>query len=61
MNYRENYEKWLNSKEVDEKTKEELKSVTDEKEIEDRFCSMLGFGTAGLRGILGAGLNRMNV
>ena len=61
MNYRENYEKWLNSKEVDEKTKEELKSVTDEKEIEDRFCSMLGFETAGLRGILGAGLNRMNV
>lgn len=61
MNYRENYEKWLNSKEVDEKTKEELKSVTDEKEIEDRFCSMLGFGTAGLRGILGAGLNRMNI
>ncbi len=61
MEYRENYEKWLSSSAVDEKTKAELKQITDEKEIEDRFCSMLGFGTAGLRGILGAGLNRMNV
>lgn len=61
MGYKESYEKWLNSSAVDEKTKAELRPVTDEKEIEDRFCSMLGFGTAGLRGILGAGLNRMNV
>ena len=61
MGYKESYEKWLNSSAVDEKIKAELRAVTDEKEIEDRFCSMLGFGTAGLRGILGAGLNRMNV
>lgn len=57
----ENYEKWLASPYVDDNTKEELKKIKgDEKEIEDRFFAMLSFGTAGLRGILGAGLNRMN-
>lgn len=61
MNYKENYELWMNSKEVDIKTKEELNNITDEKELEDRFYKELEFGTGGLRGIIGAGSNRMNV
>jgi phosphoglucomutase len=51
----------MNSEFVDEKTKEELRSIADDpKELEDRFYQNLEFGTAGLRGILGAGKNRMN-
>jgi phosphoglucomutase len=62
MTYLQNYNRWLNSPCVDEKMKEELRSIQgDEKEIESRFFSMLSFGTAGLRGILGAGLFRMNI
>ena len=57
MNYREKYEQWLT---FDEETKAELLSITDEKEIEDRFYKDLAFGTGGLRGIMGAGSNRMN-
>ncbi len=57
MTYREKYEQWLS---FDEETKAELLSVTDEKEIEDRFYKDLAFGTGGLRGIMGAGSNRMN-
>lgn len=60
MNYREKYELWISSKKVDVKTKEELKNVKDEKELEDRFYKELEFGTGGLRGIIGAGSNRMN-
>lgn len=60
MNYRENYEYWLSSDCFDEATKEELRAITDEKEITDRFYKDLEFGTAGLRGIIGAGCNRMN-
>lgn len=60
MNYRENYEYWINSDCFDEETKAELKAITDEKEIIDRFYKNLDFGTAGLRGIIGAGSNRMN-
>lgn len=60
MNYRENYEYWLNSDCFDEATKAELKAITEEKEIIDRFYKDLEFGTAGLRGIIGAGCNRMN-
>jgi len=61
MNYLEEYNKWLTSEEFDEETKMELKSIKDnEKEIEDRFYQELEFGTAGLRGIIGAGTNRMN-
>lgn len=60
MNYRENYEYWINSECFDEETKAELKAITDEKEIIDRFYKDLEFGTAGLRGIIGAGCNRMN-
>jgi len=61
-NYREEYEYWLASDVVDEETKEELRSIADdEAEIEGRFMKMLSFGTAGLRGIMKAGLNAMNV
>ena len=61
MNYLEEYEKWCESPEFDEETKKELLSIKDdEKEIEDRFYKELEFGTAGLRGIIGAGTNRMN-
>lgn len=56
------YEKWRNSSFVDEETRKELVSIsTDEKEIEERFYKNLEFGTAGLRGVIGAGTNRMNI
>lgn len=57
MNIKEKYNLWLT---FDENTKKELESVTDKKEIEDRFYKDLEFGTGGLRGIMGAGTNRMN-
>ena len=57
MNYKEKYQQWLT---FDEETKAELEAITDEKEIEDRFYKDLAFGTGGLRGIMGAGSNRMN-
>ena len=60
MTYRDNFEKWLNDEFFDEETREELSNLTDEKEIEDRFYRDLEFGTGGLRGIMGAGTNRMN-
>ena len=61
MNYLEEYKKWCESPEFDEETKKELLGIKeDEKEIEDRFYKELEFGTAGLRGIIGAGTNRMN-
>ena len=60
--YREEYEYWLASDVVDEKTKEELRAIEgNEMEIEGRFKAMLTFGTAGLRGIMGAGIGMMNV
>ena len=61
MNYLNEYEKWISSSFIDENTKKELKDIKDdEKEIQDRFYKNLEFGTAGLRGIIGAGTNRMN-
>ena len=57
MNYKDKYQQWLK---FDEDTKAELEAITDEKEIEDRFYKDLAFGTGGLRGIMGAGSNRMN-
>lgn len=61
MNYLEEYKKWCESAEFDEETKRELVEIkNNEKEIEDRFYKELEFGTAGLRGIIGAGTNRMN-
>lgn len=58
--YRDKYKYWLEDDYFDEKTKEELRNITDEKELEDRFYQDLSFGTAGLRGKIGAGTNRMN-
>ena len=62
MGYRESYEEWLNNPYFDEETRKELQAIAgNEKEIEERFYMDLEFGTAGLRGIIGAGTNRMNV
>ncbi len=62
MGYKENYESWLNNPYFDEDTRNELKGIAgNEKEIEDRFYMDLEFGTAGLRGVIGAGTNRMNI
>ncbi len=61
MTIRENYEKWLKDFAGDQETVRELEAIrNDEKEIEDRFYTELSFGTAGMRGVLGAGMNRMN-
>ena len=62
MKYLEEYKKWCNDNIFDESTKKELKEIENNvKEIEDRFYKELEFGTAGLRGIIGAGTNRMNI
>ncbi|WP_304205990.1 phospho-sugar mutase [Peptostreptococcus russellii] len=62
MNYMETYKKWINSDYFDKDTRAELLSIKDDKkEIEDRFYRDLEFGTAGLRGIVEAGTNRMNI
>lgn len=59
--YQEKYEKWLQDPTISEKDKQELKAIAgNEKEIEDRFYKDLEFGTAGLRGVIGIGTNRMN-
>ena len=61
MDYLKEYQRWCESSEFDEETKKELLAISEEKEeIEDRFYKELEFGTAGLRGIIGAGTNRMN-
>ena len=61
MEYLEEYKRWCEGPEFDEETKKELLAIKDdEKEIEDRFYKELEFGTAGLRGVIGAGTNRMN-
>ena len=62
MGYKEIYESWLANPYFDEATKSELLSIReDDKEIKERFYKELEFGTAGLRGIIGAGTNRMNI
>lgn len=62
MNWREQYRLWLESDYFDQETKEELLKIKDdEKEIEDRFYTGLKFGTAGMRGEIGAGTNRINI
>lgn len=62
MDYKKVYEEWLSNPYFDEDTKAELRGIAgDEKEIEDRFYMELEFGTAGLRGVIGAGMNRMNI
>ena len=61
MEYMEKYNEWIKSPVIDEETKEELKKIENNKEeIEDRFYKDLEFGTAGLRGVIGNGSNRMN-
>lgn len=62
MNYKDIYATWLNNPYFDKETKEELKAIAeDEKEIEERFYKDLEFGTGGLRGVIGAGTNRINI
>lgn len=60
MDYRTEYEKWINSSKVTDEVKAELTGI-DEKEKEDRFYKELEFGTAGMRGVMSAGINRMNI
>lgn len=59
--YREEYENWLTNPVFDEETRKEVVAMKDEKEIEDAFYRQLSFGTGGLRGVIGAGTNRMNI
>ncbi|MCI8326713.1 MAG: phospho-sugar mutase [Lachnospiraceae bacterium] len=62
MGYKEVYESWIQNPYFDKETKAELENIAEnEKEIEDRFYTELEFGTAGLRGVIGAGTNRMNI
>ncbi|MBP3593531.1 MAG: phospho-sugar mutase [Lachnospiraceae bacterium] len=62
MDYKKMYEEWLSNPYFDAETKKELESIKDdEKEIKERFYTELEFGTGGLRGIIGAGINRMNI
>ena len=62
MSYMDNYKSWLDNDYIDEATKAELRQIEgDEKEIEDRFYKDLEFGTGGLRGVIGAGTNRLNI
>ena len=62
MDYKQEFQKWLTMFADDEATVRELRSIeNNEKEMEDRFYTELSFGTAGMRGVIGAGLNRMNV
>ena len=60
MDYLEKYNEWCTNQIFDADTKAELKAITDDEEIKDRFYKNLEFGTAGLRGVIGAGTNRMN-
>lgn len=59
--YCEEYENWLTNPVFDEETRKEVAAMKDEKEIEDAFYRQLSFGTGGLRGVIGAGTNRMNI
>ncbi len=61
MDYKKLYDEWCNNEYFDAATRAELKAIADdEAEIKDRFYRELEFGTAGLRGVIGAGTNRMN-
>lgn len=62
INALKEYKKWLSSDQIDDRTKEELRSIeSNPDEITDRFYKKLSFGTGGLRGVIGAGTNRMNI
>ena len=59
--YMQAYQQWLNNPAISEEDKQDLRKIEgNEKEIEDRFYKELEFGTAGLRGVIGIGTNRMN-
>lgn len=60
MDYKARYDLWLKDPAIDEDFKTEIKNIKDEEELKDRFYQDLSFGTAGLRGKIGAGSNRMN-
>ena len=60
--YKKTFERWLSSEVINEETRNELEAIKgNDKEIEERFYRELEFGTAGMRGVLGAGTNRMNI
>ena len=62
MSYQQEYQRWLRSGALSQAEKAELEAIAQEpQEIEDRFFGLLEFGTAGLRGVMGVGLRRMNV
>ena len=61
MDFKEKYLSWLNDDYFDEQTRTELSGLADDKEIEDRFFKDLEFGTGGMRGVIGAGANRLNI
>lgn len=61
MDYKKTASQWLESQYFDETTKAEILTISDDEELKDRFYQELSFGTAGLRGIMGAGTNRMNI
>ena len=61
MSYQETLSQWLESQYFDEETKKEISDISKDDELKDRFYKELSFGTAGLRGVMGAGTNRMNI
>ena len=61
MSWKDTYQTWLDRKDLEPSLKRQLAAMKDEKEIEDAFYGPLSFGTAGMRGLMGPGINRMNV
>lgn len=61
MTWRDTYQEWLNYADLDENLKNQLTAVTDDEELEDAFYQPMSFGTAGMRGLMGPGINRMNI
>ncbi len=61
MSYKETLVQWLENPYFDQETKKEISAISNEDELKDRFYKELSFGTAGLRGVMGAGTNRMNI
>lgn len=61
VSWKETYEEWLKQPNLAPALKAELEAMTDDKEIEDAFYAPMSFGTAGMRGLMGPGINRMNI
>ena len=61
MSWKDTYQVWKERTDLEPKLKQELAAMTDEQEIKDAFYGPLSFGTAGMRGLMGPGINRMNV